>query len=85
MTARRKKKKKKAASKWAASAKKFRAILDELDLGVASQRTADALGLGIRQSQRLAAGEQPVPPPLERLLKMYLKHGLPDEYLPDET
>jgi hypothetical protein len=66
------------------SAQTFQRTLKKLGLGVASQRTAAALGVGIRQCQRLAAGEQPVPPPLERLLKMYLKHGLPDEYLPKE-
>lgn len=79
-----KKKKKKAAPKWPASARKFQAALDKLGLGVASQRTAEALGVGIRQCQRLAVGEQPMPPPLERLLMMYLEHGLPDEYQPEE-
>jgi hypothetical protein len=78
-------KKKKAPPKWADHAKKFREALDRLGLTVASQRTEQALGISIRQSQRLAVGEQPVPPPLDRLLKMYIKHGLPDEYLPDET
>ena len=66
------------------SAKQFLAILEKLGLTVASQRTAAAFGVSIRQCQRLAIGEQPVPPPLERLLKMYLKHGLPDEYLPED-
>jgi hypothetical protein len=62
------------------SERQFVAALKKLGLGVASQRTAAALGVGIRQCQRLAVGEQPVPPPVERLLKMYLQHGLPDEY-----
>jgi hypothetical protein len=66
------------------SASQFRTALKKLGLGVASQRTSKAFGIGIRQCQRLAVGEQPVPLPLERLLKMYLTHGLPDEYLPEE-
>jgi hypothetical protein len=66
------------------SPSQFRAALKTLGLGVASQRTSKALGISIRQCQRLAVGEQPVPLPMERLLKMYLTHGLPDEYLPEE-
>jgi hypothetical protein len=62
----------------------FRSALKKLGLTVASKRTAAALGMGIRQCQRLAVGEQPVPQPVERLLKMYLTHGLPDEYRPEE-
>ena len=65
------------------SARQFTIALKKLRLGVASQRTAAALGIGIRQVQRIAVGEQPVMPPVERLLKMYVNHGLPDEYLPD--
>ena len=60
------------------SARKFRATLDQLGLTVASQRTAALLGLSIRQCQRLAANDQPVPKPVELLLGMYLKHGTGD-------
>jgi hypothetical protein len=67
------------------SERQFVAALKKLGLGVASQRTAKALGVGIRQCQRLAVGEQPVPPPVERLLKMYLNHGLPDEYRAEDA
>jgi hypothetical protein len=66
------------------SESQFRGALKKLGLTVASQRTAAALGISIRQCQRLAVGEQPVPLPMERLLKMYVDHGLPDEYLPEE-
>ena len=52
------------------SARKFRTTLDELGLTVASQRTSRLLGIGIRQVQRFAVGEQPVPPPVELLLQM---------------
>jgi hypothetical protein len=57
------------------TASQFLAALDRLGLGVASQRTSLLLGIGVRQCQRLANGEQPVPPPVERLLQMYLKFG----------
>jgi len=75
----RKTRKRKAAPKHAATAKIFRKALDDLGLTVASQRTATALGLSVRQCQRLATGEQPVPPPVNLLLEMHLKYGLPDE------
>ena len=58
------------------SAQAFRRALKKLGLTVASQQTSALLGLSIRQCQRLAVGEQPVPRPVELLLGMYLKHGL---------
>jgi plasmid maintenance system antidote protein VapI len=57
--------------------KEYLAALDKLRLGIASKATAEALGLSLRQIQRLAAGEQDISGSVERLLKMYLKHGLP--------
>ena len=57
------------------TARQFLAALDQLGLGVASQRTALLLGIGVRQCQRVAIGEQPVPRPVERLLQMYFKFG----------
>lgn len=67
-------KKKKEAKPKPMSARGFMIILKKLGLTVASQRTAKALGLSIRQVQRVAIGEQPVPPPVELLLKAYLKY-----------
>ena len=61
------------------SARQFKAALDQLGLTVASQRTSRLLGLGIRHIMRVAKGEQPVTRPVELLVKMYLKHGLPHE------
>jgi hypothetical protein len=61
----------------AMSAEQYRDALGELGLTVAGKATAEALGLGMRQIMRLANGDAPVPGPVERLLGMYLKHGLP--------
>ena len=41
--------------------KEYVAALDRLGLTVAGKQTAYALGLSLRQCQRLAAGEQPFP------------------------
>jgi hypothetical protein len=56
--------------------KQYLAALKKLGLSPASKATADALGLSVRQCQRVAAG-QPVPETLAKLLTMYLEHGLP--------
>lgn len=58
--------------------KQYLAALKKLDLTIASKRTAHVLGLSVRQCQRFAAGETAIPPTVERLLAMYLQHGLPD-------
>lgn len=60
------------------TAKQYLSALKKLGLGVASQQTAALLGISIRHSQRIAAGDADVSPTLIRLLRMYLKHGLPD-------
>jgi hypothetical protein len=59
------------------TAKAYLAALKKLDLTPASQATAKALGLSVRQCKRLAAGDSPVPGPVELLLGMYLRYGLP--------
>ena len=61
------------------TAKEYVAALDELELTAASQRTAMLLGLSLRQCQRLASGEQPVPRPVQRLLQMLLKFGTDED------
>lgn len=58
--------------------RKYLAALDQLGLTVAGQKTAKALGIGLRHCQRIAAGDTKVPAPVERLLKLYLKHGIDD-------
>lgn len=59
--------------------RQYLTALEALGLTVAGQATAKALGMGVRHCQRIAAGNAPVPSPVEKLLKMYLKHGLEDE------
>ncbi|HVG51622.1 MAG TPA: hypothetical protein VM867_08320 [Xanthobacteraceae bacterium] len=53
--------------------------LSKLGLTPSGKATALALGIGLRQCQRIAAGEQAVPRPVEKLLAMYLEHGIPDD------
>lgn len=77
--AKKSKAKKKAPPPIPMSERQFKIALKKLGLTVASKRTSDVLGVGIRQVQRLVIGEQPVPRPVELLLKMYLKHGIEDD------
>jgi hypothetical protein len=70
-------KKKKKVARVPMSKRQYLRSIDALDLTVAGQRTARALGLGLRQCQRIAAGKTPVPLPVELLLGLYLRH--PDE------
>jgi len=51
--------------------------LEKLDLTPSAAATATALGMSVRQCQRIAAGEVEVPQPIVLLLKMYLRHGIP--------
>jgi len=51
--------------------------LAKLDLTPASKQTAAALGLSLRQCQRIAAGDCAVPEPVAKLLACYIEHGLP--------
>jgi hypothetical protein len=59
--------------------KQYLAALKKLELTPAGKATASALGLSLRQCQRIAAGDVPVPGPVEKLLTLYLKHGIDDE------
>jgi hypothetical protein len=54
------------------------ALLGRLGLGRASKRTAKALGLSLRQLQRLTCGKSPIPAPVALLAIAYSKHGLPN-------
>lgn len=58
--------------------KQYLDALKKLGLTPAGKPTAKALGLSIRQIQRIKAG-QDVPETVAKLLRMYLKHGLPAE------
>lgn len=61
------------------TARQFLAALKRLKLTPASRRTAALLGVKVRQCQRYAAGEQPIPGPVALLVAMYLRHGLPPD------
>lgn len=55
----------------------YREALRKLRFKPNSKETAQYLGLSVRQAQRIAAGEFPVPETLAKLIAMYLKHGVP--------
>ena len=57
--------------------KQYLAALNKLGLTPSGEATMAALGISLRQCQRLATGDRPVTPPVALLLAMYLKHGLP--------
>lgn len=50
--------------------------LERLKLTPAGKATTRALGLKLRQCQRIAAGDSKVPEPVALLLACYLRHGL---------
>jgi hypothetical protein len=53
--------------------KDYLTALRKLSLTPAGQATARALGLSLRQCQRIAAGVSPVPRPLGKLLTLALR------------
>ncbi len=55
----------------------FLAALKELHLGTASKTTVRALGISVKQIQRLVHGEQKPTRQLELLIHMYRTHGIP--------
>ena len=59
--------------------KQYLAALKALGLTPAGKATATALGLTLRQCQNLANGHSPIGGTLALLLRMYLKHGIPDD------
>ena len=62
------------------NAEQYLKMLKRLKLTPSSKRTAEALGMSVRGIQALASGERGISGPIERLLAMYVKHGLPKEY-----
>ena len=56
--------------------KQYLAALAKLGLTPASKRTAAAVGLSLRQCQRIAAEQAPVPESVAILLELYLETGL---------
>ena len=57
--------------------KQYLDALKKLGLTPSGKATARALGLSLRQCQRIAAGDCEVPETVALLLRMYLKHGIP--------
>ena len=51
----------------------YLAALKQLGLTPAGKATAEALGLSVRQCQRLAADQAGIPGPVERLLRLLLE------------
>jgi len=56
------------------TANQYRAALTKLELSIVG--AAPYLGISRRQSQRIAAGESPVPEPLAKLLRLFIGHGI---------
>jgi hypothetical protein len=67
-----------AARHTAMSAKQFNSALRKLEL--TPYASARVLGIGLRSAQRYAAGEQPIPLVVSRLIEMVIKHGIPDAW-----
>jgi hypothetical protein len=52
------------------TARQYRRAVEEL--GISVYRSAQVLGVSLRQAQRFAAGETPVPRPVAKLLRLSL-------------
>lgn len=50
--------------------------LSKLELTPSGKRTADTLGLSLRQCQRIAGGESAVPGPVAKLLRLMIRLNL---------
>jgi DNA-binding transcriptional regulator YiaG len=48
-------------------------------LGLTNVALAQALGIYIRTAQRYEAGDRNIPESIARLLRMYLRHGIPED------
>jgi len=48
-------------------------LLEQLELTPASQKTAKTIGLGLRQCQRIAAGQSRVPKAVAKLLRLLVE------------
>ena len=59
--------------------KAYLAALRKLELSVGGARTAEVFGLSRRQLTRYATGIAEVSGPLEKLIRQYLEHGLPEQ------
>jgi hypothetical protein len=59
--------------------KQYLAALKKLGLTHASQETASILGITRLSSQRYA-DSQPIPKPIEKLLELLIRHGIPESW-----
>lgn len=57
------------------TAKQYRDALKKLGLTIAGD-APKVLGIGPRQSQRMAAGHSPVPEPIARLIRLIIRLGI---------
>jgi hypothetical protein len=55
------------------TSKQYLAALHKLGLSPSGKATAEALGLSLRQCQRIAAGESAVPEPVAKLLRVMIR------------
>ena len=58
------------------TSEEFARALKKLGLSVYAARVP--LGVSLRQAQRYSSGESAIPPTVARLLRMYLRHGIPE-------
>ena len=56
------------------TAKQYKAHLDTLELSIVG--AAPVFGISRRQSQRIAAGDSPVPKPVAKLLRLMIEHKI---------
>jgi hypothetical protein len=56
----------------------FVALLARVKLKPSANRTAEALGLSLRQLQKIVAGDSPVRRPVALLAIAYAKHDVPN-------
>jgi len=60
--------------------KQYLQALKKLGLPTAGKRTGMALGMTVSGLLKISSGAVNVSRPMERLLAMYLAHGLPEAY-----
>jgi hypothetical protein len=62
------------------SRKRYNELVEQLAPSLSQGEVADLLGIGVRSHIRYTRGEAEVPPYLQRLVTMMLKHGIPKEF-----
>jgi transcriptional regulator with XRE-family HTH domain len=62
--------------------KQYLAALAKLGLTPSGKQTAEAIGLTLRQAQRIAAGESDVHPAVAKLLRLMIEYKIPPDRVP---